>query len=435
MQHFGLLGAKLGHSLSPQIHGMIFEELGIDADYKLLELPAEVLKTAVPELSQSYTGVNVTIPHKIEVMPFLDSISAGAAAIGAVNTISFNNGKSCGYNTDWLGFGMMLEYYGIKAEGKKAAVLGIGGASRAVVQYLAKSSAKEILLVSRNPQAIPQQVVEICGNIKTRCLSYEELAGETGDIIINCTPVGMYPKTGVSPVTEAVIKNFGAAADLIYNPAETEFLRMARTCGKTAVNGLLMLAAQAVAAQEIWQQRKLGSKNYAEAGRKIMKNIVLIGMPGCGKTTLGKLLAAKLKMEFYDADDVLEQREPYSIKEFFAKGEEVFREAEQRTAEFLACKENCVIAAGGGVVKKAASMAAYAKNGIIVFIDRPADAIVNDVEIKTRPLLADGTQRVYELYDERIELYRKYAAYIVKNADSIENVLSQLVKIAGEMKE
>ena len=160
-----------------------------------------------------------------------------------------------------------------------------------------------------------------------------------------------------------------------------------------------------------------------------MKNIVLIGMPGCGKTTLGKLLAAKLKMEFYDADDVLEQREPYSIKEFFARGEEVFREAEQRTAEFLACKENCVIAAGGGVVKKEASMDAYAKNGIIVFIDRPADAIVNDVEIKTRPLLAAGTQR-----DERIELYRKYAAYIVKNADSIENVLSQLVKIAGEMK-
>lgn len=165
-----------------------------------------------------------------------------------------------------------------------------------------------------------------------------------------------------------------------------------------------------------------------------MKNIVLIGMPGCGKTTLGKLLAAKLKMEFYDADDVLEQREPYSIKEFFARGEEVFREAEQRTAEFLACKENCVIAAGGGVVKKEASMDAYAKNGIIIFIDRPADAIVNDVEIKTRPLLAAGTQRVYELYNERIELYRKYAAYIVKNADSIENVLSQLVKIAGEMK-
>ena len=127
---------------------MIFEELGIDADYKLLELPAEALKTAVPELAQSYTGVNVTIPHKIEVMSFLDSISAEAAAIGAVNTISFSNGKSCGYNTDWLGFGMMLEYYGIKAEGKKAAVLGIGGASRAVCSTLQKQ-AKEILLVSR----------------------------------------------------------------------------------------------------------------------------------------------------------------------------------------------------------------------------------------------------------------------------------------------
>ena len=165
-----------------------------------------------------------------------------------------------------------------------------------------------------------------------------------------------------------------------------------------------------------------------------MKNIVLIGMPGCGKTTLGKLLAAKLKMEFYDADDILEQREPYSIKEFFAQGEEVFREAEQRTAEFLARKENCVIAAGGGVVKKEASMAAYAKNGIIVFIARPAAAIVNDVEIKPRPLLAAGTQRVYELYDERIELYRKYADCVVKNTGSIEDVLNQLIKISREMK-
>lgn len=259
MQHFGLLGAKLGHSLSPQIHQMIFEELGIQADYKLIELPAEALKTELPLLAQTYTGVNVTIPHKIEVMPYLDDIAGEAAAIGAVNTISFKNGVSRGYNTDWLGFGMMLEYYGIEAHGKRAAVLGIGGASRAVVQYLAKRGAKEILLVSRKPQAIPAEVVQICGGIKTRCLSYAQLAAESGDIIINCTPVGMYPKTGVSPVGAEIIQNFGAAVDLIYNPAETEFLRLARSLSKPAVNGLLMLAAQAVAAQEIWQERTLGT--------------------------------------------------------------------------------------------------------------------------------------------------------------------------------
>ncbi len=259
MQHFALLGAKLGHSLSPQIHRLIFDELGLNADYKLIELPTEALASKLPKIAEHYNGVNVTIPHKINVMPFLGSIAGEAKAIGAVNTIDFKNGASCGYNTDWLGFGMMLEYYGIDVCGKKAAVMGIGGASRAVLQYLAKSGAAEILLVSRNPQSIPQEVLNICGGIKVQCLDYDALSRESGDVIINCTPVGMYPKTGVSPVGADVVKKFSAAADLIYNPAETEFLRLARSEGKLAVNGLLMLAAQAVAAQEIWQGRTLGT--------------------------------------------------------------------------------------------------------------------------------------------------------------------------------
>ena len=165
-----------------------------------------------------------------------------------------------------------------------------------------------------------------------------------------------------------------------------------------------------------------------------MKNIVLIGMPGCGKTTLGKMLAARLNFDFYDADDVLEAREPYTIKEFFVQGEDVFREAEQRTAEYLSQKEGCVIAAGGGVVKRAASMQAYQKTGCVVFIDRPPEAIVSDVEIQTRPLLAAGTQRIFELYNERIELYKKYAAYTVQNVSGVEDALQQLLQIAGEMK-
>ena len=161
-----------------------------------------------------------------------------------------------------------------------------------------------------------------------------------------------------------------------------------------------------------------------------MKNIVLIGMPGCGKTTLGKMLAARLKVDFYDA----EAREPYTIKEFFAQGEDVFREAEQRTAEYLSQKDGCVIAAGGGVVKRAASMQAYQKTGCVVFIDRAPEAIVSDVEIQTRPLLAAGTQRIFELYNERIELYKKYAAYTVQNVNGVEDALQQLLQIAGEMK-
>ncbi len=165
-----------------------------------------------------------------------------------------------------------------------------------------------------------------------------------------------------------------------------------------------------------------------------MKNIVLIGMPGSGKTTLGKMLALRLGADFYDADDVLEAREPYTIKEFFAQGEDVFREAEQRTAEYLAQKNGCVIAAGGGVVKRDGSMQAYQKTSCIVFIDRPPEDIVSDVEIKTRPLLAAGTQRVFELYNERLALYKKYAAYTVQNVNGVEAALQQLLRIAGEMK-
>lgn len=164
-----------------------------------------------------------------------------------------------------------------------------------------------------------------------------------------------------------------------------------------------------------------------------MKNIVLIGMPGSGKTTLGKRLAAELGMPFCDADDVLEEREPYTIKEFFAQGEDVFRAAEQRTAEYLSLKQGCVIAAGGGVVKRKGSMDAYGKSGCIIFIDRPPEKIAGDVEINSRPLLAAGVQRVFDLYNERIELYKKYAAHTVQNTGSEEEALKQLMEIAGEM--
>lgn len=257
MQHFALLGAKLGHSLSPVIHQVIFEELGIEAEYKLIEIETERLAEAMPELAKKYRGLNVTIPHKINVIPLLDEVAKEAASMGAVNTISFKDGASCGYNTDWIGFGRMLEYNGIEVKNKKAAVLGIGGASRAVLQYLINSEVGELLLVSRDPSAIPQDVIDFCKNVKVKAVSYAELAGEQGDIIINCTPVGMYPKVDASPVATKTVKNFEAAVDLIYNPAETLFLRYAKEQGKKAVNGLFMLAAQAVAAEEIWQERKL----------------------------------------------------------------------------------------------------------------------------------------------------------------------------------
>ncbi len=236
MVHFGLIGARLGHSLSPQIHQLIFKELGVEGTYDLLEIPPEELYASVHELRGKYCGVNVTIPHKINVMAALTTLSMEAQAIGAVNTIHFHNGAIRGYNTDYAGFGRLLENNGIEVQGKSAAVLGTGGVSRAVLQYL-------------------------------------HLERYTGDLLINCTPVGMYPKTDVSPVGLETVEHFETAVDLIYNPAKTLFLQQAEQLGKKAVNGMLMLVAQAVAAEEIWLQREISNDVILKVAAEMEKQL------------------------------------------------------------------------------------------------------------------------------------------------------------------
>lgn len=232
MVHFGLIGARLGHSLSPQIHQLIFKELGVEGTYDLLEIPPEELYASVHELRGKYCGVNVTIPHKINVMAALTTLSMEAQAIGAVNTIHFHNGAIRGYNTDYAGFGRLLENNGIEVQGKSAAVLGTGGASRAVLQYLIDHGVSKIFLVSRNTQSIAPYMKTLCSNVPTQFVNYVHLERYTGDLLINCTPVGMYPKTDVSPVGLETVEHFETAVDLIYNPAKTLFLQQAEQLGK-----------------------------------------------------------------------------------------------------------------------------------------------------------------------------------------------------------
>lgn len=255
---YGLLGGKLGHSLSPQIHKLFFAHTGIEGTYNLLETPAEQLEQQVAEMCGSYRGSNVTIPHKVEVMQLLDEVTPEAQAVGAVNTIDFADGKLVGYNTDYFGFARMLEYNGIDAAGKTVVVLGSGGAARAVVKYFADINAAQLYLVTRKPQEIDQHFLEICPAVKV--IDYAALAEVQGKVIVNCTPVGMYPKVENSPVGAEIIKNFASAVDLIYNPQRTLFLQYAEAAGKKAVNGLFMLVAQAVAAQEIWQKQQYDSQ-------------------------------------------------------------------------------------------------------------------------------------------------------------------------------
>ncbi|AJA49865.1 shikimate dehydrogenase [Clostridium pasteurianum DSM 525 = ATCC 6013] len=245
---FGLIGEKLGHSVSPAIHSTIFHILEMDAEYKLFEIEKGYLKDGFKDLLKNgVKGLNVTIPYKVDIMSCLDEVSVQAEKIGAVNTVCFKENKIIGYNTDYYGFGRMLEKSHIESQNKKVVILGAGGAAKAVIQYFIDNSSKDIILVSRDKKkaAVNFKDIEI--------IDYEELKLlKSGDIIVNSTPCGMYPKVENSPVDENCVSKFSSAVDLIYNPKETLFLKFAKKRGIKAVNGLYMLVGQAVAAEELW---------------------------------------------------------------------------------------------------------------------------------------------------------------------------------------
>ena len=250
---YGLIGEKLGHSFSPEIHNIILNKLNLKGSYNLFEVKRENLSKAVDGLRvMGARGINVTIPYKIDIREFLDELSSESEKIGAINTIEFNDCKLIGHNTDYHGFGLALKKSKIDVYNKKAVVLGTGGASKAVVQYLIDNHISDVIYVSRNSKKSEEEIKNF------KIISYDYLDEvKNGDIIINSTPCGMYPKKEFSPVSKQILNNFSTAVDLIYNPIETLFLKQAgEVCLKTA-NGLYMLVAQAVAAQEIWQGIKI----------------------------------------------------------------------------------------------------------------------------------------------------------------------------------
>ena len=254
MEFYGLLGEKLSHSLSPQIHNRIFDLIGIEGAYKLFPIPKDKVKKVGESIKIfGIRGMNVTIPYKKEIMDQLDFISDESRKIGAVNTISLENGKLYGYNTHYYGFGLMLDISKIEVKDKRAVVLGTGGAAKAVVTYLQDKGVKELFVVSRNK-------MKNNWSGEVNLIDYSDLQSLEGDLLINTTPVGMYPNVGKSPVGENVIKRFEAIVDLIYNPRETELLRLAKLNGKKSFDGLYMLVGQAVKAQEIWQDMNIDNK-------------------------------------------------------------------------------------------------------------------------------------------------------------------------------
>lgn len=249
---YGLLGNRLGHSISPQIHSLFFNQLDIDACYHLFEVRSTELNAALNGLKAlGVLGVNVTIPYKVSIMEYLDRLSPEASTIGSVNTVIFKDESAIGHNTDYNGFEIMLKRYEIDAAHKDVTVLGYGGAAKAVIKYLLDTEAEKIKIVVRDKSKV-NLVVPADAETQVDIIQFCDCSGINGELIINCTPSGMYPSTMQSPLPADIISRYHTAVDLIYNPLETVFLQDARRRGLKAVNGLYMLVAQAAAAQELW---------------------------------------------------------------------------------------------------------------------------------------------------------------------------------------
>ena len=377
----GLIGKTLGHSYSPQIHG----ELG-DYDYSLFELAENELGGFVR--SDKFHGANVTIPYKIAVIPYLDEISPEAARIGSVNTIVHTtDGKLKGYNTDYYGFGYMLDSAGISVSGKKVLVLGSGGASLTVRTLLSDRGAKEVVVISRSGENNYSNI---------------HLHADT-DVIVNTTPVGMYPNNGTSPVSLDTFAKLSGVADIIFNPSKTRLILDAEARGLKCAGGLSMLVAQAKAASEYFTGKMIDDGEIKRITEKIgmqMKNIALVGMPGCGKSTVGKVIAEKTGREFVDLDAVITEKAGMPIPEIFAKyGEPYFRDLETVALAEVAKRSGLVIATGGGTVIKEENRRLLKQNSTTVFIKRDIANLPKD----GRPV--SQASSLADLYKVRLPFY------------------------------
>lgn len=403
----GLLGRKLGHSYSPQIHSY----LG-DYSYALFEKEPEQLEDFLR--NGDFHAINVTIPYKKDVMAYLDEISPTARKMGAVNTIvRRSDGTLFGHNTDYFGFVSMVRRSGLSVAGKKVLVLGSGGASGTAVAALLEMGAN-VIVVSRSGE----------NNYKNLDLHADAA------VIVNTTPVGMYPNTGVSPVDLSVFPKLEGVLDVVYNPARTQLLLEAEARGLPCQNGLWMLVAQAKEAAEYFTGHTISDSVIQTIYNSLsvqMQNIVLIGMPGCGKSTVALLLAEKLGRKAVDADKEIESLAGKTIPEIFARdGEEAFRIWETKALEILGKGSGTVIATGGGCVTRERNYPLLHQNGVIFWLQRPLEALPTD----GRPL--SQSNKLTELYASRKSLYEAFADHMIDNSGSTENTVSAILACLEE---
>lgn len=396
MKKFGLIGGKLGHSYSPLIHGKFGEY-----PYELLEVQEEALPAMLA--NEAYGGFNVTIPYKKTVMAFCDVLSDTAKAIGSVNTVvRGEDGKLYGYNTDYDGFRYLLRVNGIDVKGMKCMVLGSGGASLTVQAVLKDLEASEIVVISRSGEN-----------------NYENISRHfDSEIIVNATPVGMYPNNGRAPVNIDDFHSCRGVVDLIYNPNRTKLVLDAMTKSIPAAGGLEMLVAQAKQASEFFQNTEIedeAMENALDEVRSETLNAILIGMPGAGKTLLGGEIAARMGREFVDIDDMIEEHEGMTIPEIFEqKGENYFRRVETEMLEKACIRNGLVIATGGGIVKKKVNYNIIKQNGVVIWIKRDLDKLETD----GRPL--SQSLPLEQIYEERKDAYSYWSDFFINNNEERE---------------
>lgn len=381
---YGLIGEKLGHSFSKVIH-----ETFANYEYDLVEIAKEDLDAFMTK--RDFCAINVTIPYKQDVIPYLYHIDEAAEKIGAVNTIVNRDGKLYGYNTDFGGLRKLIIKNGFDFIGKKVLILGSGGTSKTAFAVAQSLGAGEIYRVSRSGEVNYDNVKQLHGD---------------ASFIINTTPCGMYPKNDTQAISLDGFEKLEGVVDVVYNPLKTKLVSEAEKRGIRGCCGLYMLVSQAILASEIFLDTKYDENVYDSTYEKILKskqNIVLTGMPGCGKSTIGKLLAEKLNRRFVDTDEVIVEKEGRQISDIFASdGEEYFRDAEAFAVKQVSEKNGLVIATGGGAILRSDNIEALSTNGKIFFLNRPLDDIMPTDD---RPLSSNFND-LKTRFDERYPIYK-----------------------------
>ena len=415
---YGLIGGKLGHSYSKLIHEML-----CGYRYDLCPLPTEAEARAFLK-KRLFKAINVTIPYKKLVMEYCTYIDPRAKAIGAVNTVVNKNGLLYGYNTDYSGFAHLCEAHGVDFNGRTVLILGTGGTHNTTSAVARDKGAVQILTVSRKPDPEKGE------------LSYTQALTSGAQIIINTTPAGMYPNVGVCNLDVAAMPGLEAVLDVVYNPDKTELILRAEEAGvPVAVGGLEMLVAQAVYAAEYFLGRTFEDAageidRITAALRRDTRNVALIGMPSSGKTTVGRALAEALGKRFVDLDEEIVKADGRSIPDIFAaEGEEGFRQKETAVIAQFAKEGRQLLSCGGGAVKKPENVRLLRQNGVVLFLDRPLDALTVG---GGRPL-SSSADALRTMYAERRPLYLAAADAVVPNETTVADAVKASMEALDEI--